>query len=93
MMNEYSSVIDVLNAIKGKPKASDIDDLFKHLLVHARDKEWIDDLKDGIVKVGRDGWMDGWMDGWKDEADGWIEGGKEGSTVAHVYIYVYSSID
>ena len=69
-MNEYSSVIDVLNAIKGKPKASDIDDLFKHLLVHARDKEWIDDLKDGIVKVGRDGWTS-----WK-----WwcIEGGMDG---------------
>ena len=63
-MNECSSAIDLLNAIKGKPKASDIDDLCKHLLKHSENPEWIDDLKDGIIKVRREGqWMDGWMDG------------------------------
>lgn len=56
-MNECSA-IDLLNTIKGKPKASGIDDLLKHLLNHAQDLEWIDDLKDGIVKVGMDGWRE-----------------------------------
>ena len=67
-MNECSSTIDFLNEIKGKPKASDIDDLCKHLLKHSENPEWIDDLKDGIVKVGRemDGQMNRWMDGWMD---------------------------
>jgi len=46
------SVIEMLNSIKGEPKASDIDDMYTHLLDHVQDLAWVVNLKDSIVKVG-----------------------------------------